>query len=147
MGDEIMKTPLRFAGRDFRAAARLPSLVLALSCLGPASGTVAALTAGSPPIAAPAVAAFATDPGIAGPWLRRVAEQESDDRVDLPLGAKVTREQASTIALRVVAGEVTSVDVERKLGRIVYTVEIKTPAGDETDVFVDIETGEVLGTE
>jgi uncharacterized membrane protein YkoI len=84
---------------------------------------------------------------MAGHWSHLVAEQASDEQAELPPGARVTREQAASIALKVIAGEVTSVDVERKLGRIVYTVEIMTPGGDETDVFVDVETGEVVGTD
>ena len=65
----------------------------------------------------------------------------------MPPGAKITRAQAEAIALKVVAGEVTSVEVERKLGKMVYTVEVTKADGDETDVFVDIETGEVVGTD
>ena len=36
--------------------------------------------------------------------------------------------------------------IERKLGKNVYVVEIRTPRG-EKDVFVDIETGKIIGTE
>jgi hypothetical protein len=143
--DETMNKLLHLAGRNIRTAC-LP-LVLALGYLGAASAAMAPLATGSPSIATSAAASPAPDLGTAGRWLRPVSEQESDDHADLPPGAKITREQASAIALRVVAGEVTSVDVERKLGRIVYTVEIMTPAGDETDVLVDVETGKVLGTE
>lgn len=75
--------------------------------------------------------------------LIRVADQTSN-AVPTP---KVTREQAVAIALRVVQGEVTAVDIEPKRGKLVYAVEILTSDGEETDVLVDIETGEVLGTE
>lgn len=126
-GDQAMNTMLRFPG--------LPAMALALGCLGLPGGAVAGAPMSRPQPAAP------------GQWPQLVAEQEADERADLPPGAKVSRDQASSIALKTVPGEVTSVDVERKLGKIVYTVEIMTPAGDETDVFVDIETGEVLGTE
>ena len=60
--------------------------------------------------------------------------------------AKVSEEQATEIALKRMPGEVTSVVIERKRGRRVYVVEIQTPKG-EKDVLVDIQTGEVVGTE
>ena len=59
---------------------------------------------------------------------------------------KITTEQASEIALKLVPGRVTSVVIERKRGRNVYVVEIQTNGG-EKDVFVDIETGRVVGTD
>jgi peptidase YpeB-like protein len=148
---------------DFRRSfpggmARLPRLASALCCFGLAAGGLAGQADARPRPAVvvhagfaapgpPTVLGDATDAG--GPSWRLVAEQqqESDDAADLPPGAKVTRDEAASIALKTVAGEVTSVDVERKLGKIVYTVEIQTTAGEETDVFVDVVTGEVLGTE
>jgi uncharacterized membrane protein YkoI len=60
---------------------------------------------------------------------------------------RITREMAVENAVKVVPGTVTSVDLERKLGRVVWVVEVQTPAGEETDVLIDVETGEVLGTE
>jgi uncharacterized membrane protein YkoI len=60
--------------------------------------------------------------------------------------AKITAEQATKIALERIPGKVTSVVMERKLGKNVYTVEIQTPKG-EKDVFVDVETGRIVGTE
>ena len=46
-----------------------------------------------------------------------------------------------------VSGRVTSVVIEKKQGKNVYVVEIMTRSGGEKDVFVDPETGQVLGTE
>lgn len=69
--------------------------------------------------------------------------QQNDTRAVL----RVTREQAIASAMKVVPGRVTSVDIERKGGKVVYVVEVQTPGGDETDVLIDVETGEVLGTE
>ena len=62
-------------------------------------------------------------------------------------GAKVSVEEAKQIALKIVPGEVTSVEVEKKRGRQVYAVEIQNPDKGEIDVFVDVQTGEVLGTD
>jgi hypothetical protein len=60
--------------------------------------------------------------------------------------AKVSSEQATKIAVGRMPGMVTSVTIERKRGKNVYVVEIQTPRG-EKDVLVDIESGEILGTE
>jgi uncharacterized membrane protein YkoI len=60
---------------------------------------------------------------------------------------KVSTDQAKAAALKVVPGRVTSVVIEKKQGKNVYVVEIVPRGGGEKDVFVDIETGQVLGTE
>jgi uncharacterized membrane protein YkoI len=60
--------------------------------------------------------------------------------------AKISKEQATKIALQMMPGKVTSVVIERKRGKNVYVVEIQTRRG-EKDVFVDIETGKIVGTE
>ena len=65
-----------------------------------------------------------------------------------PPVAKVTSEQAVEIALKVFPGKATSVKIERKRGsKNVYTVEVMTAKAGEKDVFVDIESGEVVGTD
>jgi len=65
-----------------------------------------------------------------------------------PSAAKISQEKASEIALEKVPGKVTSVEIEKKLGKKVYVVEIlEKVSGAEVDVLVDMETGEVLGTE
>jgi uncharacterized membrane protein YkoI len=47
-----------------------------------------------------------------------------------------------------VPGNVTEVVIEKKRGKKVYVVEIiEKGSGAEVDVFVDIETGEVVGTD
>jgi uncharacterized membrane protein YkoI len=60
---------------------------------------------------------------------------------------KISSDQAKAAALKVVSGRVTSVVIEKKQGKNVYVVEIATRGGGEKDVFVDLETGQVLGTE
>lgn len=60
--------------------------------------------------------------------------------------AKITAENAKKIALQRVPGKVTDVTIERKRGKNVYVVEIQTE-GREVDVFVDTQTGEVVGTD
>jgi uncharacterized membrane protein YkoI len=63
-----------------------------------------------------------------------------------PPVAKISGDQATKIALGAIPGKATSVKIERKRGKNVYAVEIQTPGG-EKDVFVDIESGEVVGTD
>jgi uncharacterized membrane protein YkoI len=63
-----------------------------------------------------------------------------------PPVAKVSGAQATKIALELMPGKATSVKIERKRGKNVYVVEIQTPQG-EKDVFVDIESGQIVGTD
>ncbi|MBU0533148.1 PepSY domain-containing protein [Candidatus Micrarchaeota archaeon] len=57
--------------------------------------------------------------------------------------SEISEEEAKNIALSEVSGEVTDIEIEEKYGKMVYVVEIN----GETDVAIDIETGEVLGVE
>lgn len=63
-----------------------------------------------------------------------------------PLKTEITREEAITIALETVDGEFSNIEIERKYGKLAYVVELDVN-GRETDVIIDIETGEVLGVE
>jgi hypothetical protein len=64
-----------------------------------------------------------------------------------PPEPKITPEQATETALKLMPGRMTSVVIERKRGRHVYVVEIMTSNAGEKDVLVDIESGEIVGTE
>jgi hypothetical protein len=64
-----------------------------------------------------------------------------------PPVAKVSGEQATKIALELIPGKATSVKIERKKGKNVYVVEIQTAKEGEKDVFVDIESGKIVGTD
>jgi Peptidase propeptide and YPEB domain len=64
-----------------------------------------------------------------------------------PPVARITPEQATETALKAMPGRMTSVVIERKRGRHVYVVEIMTSNAGEKDVLVDIESGEIVGTE
>ena len=61
--------------------------------------------------------------------------------------AKISAAEATAIALKVMPGNATSVVIERKGGKHVYVVEIQTPNSGEKDVFVDMESGAVVGRE
>ena len=60
--------------------------------------------------------------------------------------AKVSIADAKKIALQRTPGTVTDVTIEKKRGKNVYVVEIRTGSG-EVDVFVDTQTGEIVGTD
>ncbi len=65
-----------------------------------------------------------------------------------PPVAKINGSQAVEIALKEIPGKVTSTKIERIGKHNVYAVEIIADKdGGEWDVFVDIETGEVVGTD
>jgi hypothetical protein len=51
------------------------------------------------------------------------------------------------IALKTIPGKVTKVVIEKKKGKNVYVVEIMTEKKGEIDVFVDIVSGKVIGTD
>ncbi len=69
-------------------------------------------------------------------------------KVVTPPVAKVNGVQATEIALKKIPGTANSVKIERMGKRNVYAVEIIADKdGAEWDVFVDIETGEVVGTD
>jgi uncharacterized membrane protein YkoI len=63
-----------------------------------------------------------------------------------PPVAKISGAEATKIALELIPGKATKLTIERKRGKNVYVVEIQTPQG-EKDVFVDIETGKIVGTD
>ena len=60
--------------------------------------------------------------------------------------SKITEQQAKEIALNAVSGTVTDVALERKGGKQVYVVEIKS-GYVETDVIIDISTGDIIRIE
>ncbi|NQZ95634.1 MAG: PepSY domain-containing protein [Myxococcales bacterium] len=65
-----------------------------------------------------------------------------------PPVAKVDGLQATEIALTKIPGEATSVKIERFGRRNICAVEVAAKeSGLEWDVFVDIETGEIVGTD
>jgi uncharacterized membrane protein YkoI len=82
--------------------------------------------------------------GCAGPAF---AGSTDATAAPLPAGAKITSEQASAIALKAMPGKVTGVTVEKKLGKNVYVVEIMSESQGEKDVFVDLVSGKVIGTD
>ena len=75
------------------------------------------------------------------------AQQPGPSKERAPPAAKITEEQAKKIALEHIPGKVTDVAIEKKGGKNVYVIEIQSPEQGEKDVFVDIETGKIVGTD
>ena len=75
------------------------------------------------------------------------AQQSAPPAERAPAGAKITKEQATKVALEHIPGKVTDVTIERKRGKNVYVVEIQSLDQGEKDVFVDMESGKVVGTD
>ncbi|MFH1643540.1 MAG: PepSY domain-containing protein [Patescibacteria group bacterium] len=75
---------------------------------------------------------------------------EAQESAQLASLAKITEEQAKTIALDVVdinsVGELTDVGLDNENGNVVYSVEF-TKNGIETDVKIDAGNGDVLKIE
>jgi uncharacterized membrane protein YkoI len=73
---------------------------------------------------------------------------ESAESVAAASSAKISPEQAKQVAIGAVPGAVTDATVEKKLGKMVYVIEIVAQnGGAETDVLVDMDSGKVLGVE
>ena len=77
-------------------------------------------------------------PAFAGPTDAKAKPAEA---------AKITQDQASAIALKAIPGKVTGVTIEKKLGKNVYVIEIMSETQGEKDVFVDLVSGKVIGTD
>jgi uncharacterized membrane protein YkoI len=76
----------------------------------------------------------------AGPETGRPAASKRPNR-------KISDEKAIEIALKKVPGQATGVSLEKKAGKLSIVVEVQADTGVETDVIIDMETGEVTGTE
>jgi len=63
------------------------------------------------------------------------------------LKIKITEEEAKEIALKEVPGVVIDVSIEKNFGKPAYVVEIDAERGPETDVIVEIESGEIVEVE
>lgn len=61
--------------------------------------------------------------------------------------AKISEEQAQAIALKKMSGKVTGVTIEKKRGKTVYVVEVMTESQGEKDVFIDMQSGAVVGVD
>ena len=79
-------------------------------------------------------------------WFALAGSAVAGENKEPPV-AKVSEAEAKKTALDQFPGEATDVKIERKLGKNVYVVEIQTKDKGEMDVFVDIESGQIVGTD
>lgn len=75
------------------------------------------------------------------------SKQSKQTETEVSDSTEITKEEAEEIALKEVPGKVTGVAKEGKFGKIAMVVEIQAENGIETDVIVDLFTGEILGVE
>ncbi|MEW6722235.1 MAG: PepSY domain-containing protein [Candidatus Micrarchaeota archaeon] len=68
--------------------------------------------------------------------------EEPDEDIE-----NLTEDEAKALALGRIPGVVTGIETEWRNDRLVYVVEIDADDGPETDVFIDVETGEVVAIE
>jgi uncharacterized membrane protein YkoI len=71
-------------------------------------------------------------------------EQEGEKADD---SVKVTKEEASKIALNQVNGDITEIDVEKEGNEVVYSVTIQNKQGQKQEVKIDAESGKVIKVE
>ena len=76
-----------------------------------------------------------------------LTDEEQMNQVFEEIKTQITQEEAKAIALEEVPGIVTDIGIEQKFGKTTYVVEVDANSGPETDVIIDITTGQVLGTE
>jgi uncharacterized membrane protein YkoI len=72
---------------------------------------------------------------------------ESAQPVQELASKKLSESEAKAIALKKVPGEITDIAIEKFKGKDAYFVEVAADNGPETDVVIDIDTGEVLRVE
>jgi uncharacterized membrane protein YkoI len=69
--------------------------------------------------------------------------QDPNEQANLQQAAKLTKEEATAIALKQVPGTVKSVELEDENGTVVYGIQIIDANGKGFDVKVDAQTGVV----
>lgn len=74
-------------------------------------------------------------------------EQSSEDQAQLAREAKISMEQARTIALQRAPGNVEDGELERENGKLVYSFDIRNAQGTITEVQVSAINGQVVSVE
>ena len=74
-------------------------------------------------------------------------DEDKEDEAQISSSvARITKEEAKDIAEEETGGKATDVDTDRVKGRDAWEIEVRK-GGNEADVLVDMETGEVLEVE
>ena len=106
-----------------------------------AAGLMAQSNRGAPPQHSPA--ARSQERG----QQRGRARDEREDQDALRREARITLEQARTIALQREAGTILSEELEREHGRLVYSFDIRNGRGTITDIEVNALNGAIVSVE
>ncbi len=88
-----------------------------------------------------AVAVFVAAMGIT-PAILSAATTES--QATLRKEAKISMKKARSIALKKAPGKISSAELERENGKLIYSFDIKTASKGVTEVNVDAMTGDVV---
>ncbi len=89
----------------------------------------------------------ATMLGVAACRRAEAGERGAANRAALAQQARISPDQATSIALASLPGTVQGLRMERDEGRVVYEVVVQPRAGALSDVQVDATSGQVLKTE
>jgi len=84
--------------------------------------------------------------GVVAPEGAPVVDASEEEPV-VELQVEITEDEAKAIELKEVPGKVMDAGIEKYQGKLAYVIEVDADDGPETDVFIDKDTGEVLGTE
>jgi uncharacterized membrane protein YkoI len=71
-------------------------------------------------------------------------ETKSDDQAAMKKEAKISMEKAREIALKRAPGSVTSSELERENGKLIYSFDIKTSKSGVTEVNVNAIDGKIV---
>jgi uncharacterized membrane protein YkoI len=74
-------------------------------------------------------------------------ESNSQDQAQLAREAKITMEQARSVALKRASGTIESSELEREHGQLVYSFDIRNAKGTITEVQVNAITGKIARIE
>jgi uncharacterized membrane protein YkoI len=74
-------------------------------------------------------------------------EPSAAEQAEMAKKAKITKEQATAIALKRVPGEVLETEIEKDKGKLIWSFDIETEEGQIMDVEIDANTGAVLKVE
>lgn len=72
---------------------------------------------------------------------------DSDDRYEELQEVNITVEESKEIALERIPGTIDEVELENEDGYLFYEVEVDAAGGDEYEILIDAQTGEVIDVE
>jgi hypothetical protein len=74
------------------------------------------------------------------------ATTKTESQAALKKEAKISMKKARSIALKTAPGKISSAELERENGKLIYSFDIKTGGSDTTEVNVDAMTGDVISS-